>query len=172
MNPTFSTTMSSTENNQCLTTMTLLIGQINEITAQLESAIARRKLRIPQIYHDLQPLSYTLSDPNILLLYKQSITLLYDLYQNELEKRSLKPDLLSAQEWIRIVRQLMSQEIAKLYLQSYPTPLKIQNHNKNILPGTFTGHLLCAITSILPPTDATNKKPIIAEGTPLYSDFF
>ena len=109
---------------------------------------------------------------NIQLLYKQSITLLYDLYQNELEKRSLKPDLLSAQEWLRIIRQLMSQEIAKLYLQSYPTPLKIQNHNKNILPGTFTGHLLCAITSILPPTDITNKKPVIAEGTPLYSDFF
>lgn len=158
MKDKFSTTSSSTRKNDCLSAMAIIINLINEKTNQLENAFSQRRLSVPQFYHDLQHFSYTISEPSVLTLYKQSITLLYSLYQKELENRSLKPDLSCIKEWNQINRQLMSKEIATLYLQSYPDALKLQADSKNVLPGTFTGHLLYTISTVLPHQAATDTE--------------
>ena len=156
MRQIFSTTTSTNDNSHCLSTMTIIINMINDVTEKLESAFSRRELRLPQFYHDLQHYSYTISEPDVLELYKQSITLLLNLYQKVLEQRRLKPDILCIQEWNSIIRKLMSKEIAQLYLQSYPAALDLHLESKNVLPGTFTGRMLYAISTLLPQQSSDN----------------
>ena len=125
-------------------------GTISEKTAALEESVAQKQLRFQQIYDHLRRSLHTLRvEPDIYSLYKQSVNLLYSIYQNELVNRTLKPDLTAIQQWIRIVHHLMTQEITGKYLQNYDSIINDETNN-DLLKNTFSGYLLEAISAVMP----------------------
>lgn len=143
---------------------------ISEKTAALEKAVAQKQLRFQQIYNHLsQSLPKLCDDPEIYPLYKHSVNLLYSIYQTELTKRALKPDLTTIQQWVRIVRRLMNQEITGKYLQNYDV-FSTTESNQTLLQHTFTASLLNSLTNLLPFRVAV--EPTQSKNIPLYSDYF
>ena len=156
-----------------LTLLTDVSSMIFQQTSQLEEAVAQKRLRFQQIYNHLQHSLYTIHlDPASLSIYKQSVSLLFDIYQKELANRNLKPDLLTIQQWLRIIRRLMTQEITTLYIHNHQSDSDVQNSFELSLDHSFTGCLLRTLSNLIPDSISVTEKNTSGTSVPLYSDFF
>lgn len=145
-------------------------GTISEKTAALVESVTQKQLRFQQLYDHLRHSLHTLRvEPQIYSSYKQSISLLYNIYQNELSHRSLTPDLTTVRNWARIMQHVMTQEIAGKYLQNSNSIAQDESSN-TLLNNTFSGYLLETISSVIPACPSTES--IQSKSFPMYTDYF
>ena len=158
MNMTFPTSAGTNTTPNSLAILTDISGMIFQQTSRLEAAVSQKWLRFQQIYNHLQHSLYTANlESNSLTIYKQSVSLLFEIYQKELVNRSLKPDLLTIQKWLPIIRHLMTHEITSLYLRDCQSGSDLQNTFESSLDHSFTGCFLRTISLLIPEFETTSK---------------
>jgi len=151
MTMTCSTSAHTNTTPSTLAVLTEVSRMIFQKTSRFERAVAQNHLRFQQIYTHLQHSLYTVNlKPDSFAIYKQSVSLLFEIYQQALENRSLKPDLLAIHKWLVIIRRLMTQEIAGLYLRDFQTDPDAHNTFDLSLEYSFTGCLLRTISLLIP----------------------
>ena len=115
-------------------------------TSDVEDSIVKKVIGITQIFESfdqyLDKLE-TAEDP----LYTQTaffVQKLHDLYENEIEKKTRKPELAAVQRWNQHLQELMIKDAGDSFIHHYREIMDGTFH-EDLFEGTCSGHIVNAI---------------------------
>lgn len=118
-------------------------------TSDVEDSMVKKVLGITQILEALE-LYWTEmkeSDPMFLNEVASCIQKLKDLYQNEIEKKTRKPELAAVQRWNQYLQGMMIQDAGNSFARHYEAIMSGEFHG-DLFDDTCSGHVIMAISRL------------------------
>ncbi len=123
-------------------------------TSDVEDSMVKKVLSITQIFEALEQYLNELKEENSngdhQTLYKEvaeCIQKLKDIYQNEITKKTRKPELAALQRWNQYLQGRMIQDAGNAFARNYETIMRGEFYG-DLFDNTCSGHVILAISKL------------------------